>query len=280
MGEIKMPGLPKLTKSEIRFREGLGEKYQRDRITIRCQAVSKNSLRKLRIERGDLELTSDEVWPEGQCVRSAEPGTYLCKYHGGSTVAIEKRGNYAMMGALPVDMQEKIKILQQNPDYINREMQIWEVLAMNAQLYERMDEEAGGGGPDTFERILDGLQMIEGGNIPAGITGIRKAVLSEKGQRELRDEIRINMNLLKELTKVQVSTAKELKTMATTDQVMALVEGVVDDFITIVKDVVGDKTIADRLIDRFVRAVRLRLNARIVNTPDVTEVVDGSVNPE
>ena len=52
--------------------------------------------------------------------------------------------------------------------------------------------------------------------------------------------------------------------MATTDQVMALVEGLADDFIQIVKDVVGDKTIADRLVDRFVRAVKLRLNARIV----------------
>lgn len=269
-----MASAPKMNVSEQRWREAKGQRYCRDGVTIRCQAVSKTNLRKARVEQGNLELTSSDVWPEGQCIFAAEPGTYLCHFHGGSTRAIEKRGSAVMLGMIPIDMREKIEILQQNPDYINREMQIWELLAMNAQLYERMEEL--GGGPDSFEKILDGLAMIEGGNIANGVKGIRDIVLSERSQRELRDELRTNMNLLKEMTKVQVSTAKELKTMATTDQVMNLVEGVVDDFITIVKDIIVDKVTADRLVDRFVRAVRLRLNARI---PTPTEMVDVS-NPE
>lgn len=259
-----MTGVPRLSIAEKRFREGLGKKYQRDGITIRCQAVSKDKMRKLRVERGNLELTPDEAWPEAQCVRTAEPGAFVCHFHGGDSVSIDKRGR--LLGVLPIDLQEKVRILQANPDYINREMQIWEILGMNAQLYEKM--EGLGGGPDSFEKILDGLSMIEGGQIAKGVEGIREIVLSEKSQRELRDELRTNMNLLSGLTKVQVSTAKELKTMATTDQVMNLVEGVVDDFISIVKDLITDRTLADRLVDRFVRSVRLRLNAKIA-TPEV-----------
>jgi len=268
-----MTGVPILGILEKRFREGTGKQYCRDGITRRCQAVSKANLRKMRIERGDLELTSEDVWPEGQCPLAAEPGQFGCNFHGGGSAI--KSGRSVLLDVLPVDLRHKVEILQANPDYINREMQIWEILGMNAQLYEKMGEAGVGGGPDAFEKVLDGLAMIEGGNIPAGVKGIRDAVLSEKSQREIRDEIRINTTLLANLTKVQVSTAKELKTMATTDQVMAMVEGIVDDFITLVKDVVVDKTLADRLVDRFVRAVRLRLNARIA-TPTVEEVVDAA----
>lgn len=267
-----MTGVPKLTTTEKRWRGGSGQQYLRDMVTIRCQAVSKAKLRQFRIERGDLELTTDDVWPEGQCPLAAEPGTFVCKYHGGKSIAPVKGRIFSPM--IPIDMQEKIEILQQNPDYISREMQIWELLAMNAQLYERM--EGLGGGPDSFEKILDGLQMMEGGMIADGIKAIRAIVSSEKSARELRDELRVNMNLLKELTKVQVSTAKELKTMATTDQVMNLVEGLVDDFISIVKEIIVDRTIADRLVDRFVRAVRLRLNVRVANP---VEVID-DISPE
>ena len=272
-----MPSARKMVVTEQRFREGSGHQYLRDGITPRCHAVSKTNLRRLRVERGDLNLTSEDVWPEGQCIQAAEPGAYACRFHGGATLAIERRDNIASHGMIPLDMHEKIKILQQNPDYISREMQIWEVLAMNAQLYEKMEEL--GGGPDSFEKILVGLAMVEGGRIADGIKGIREIVLSEKAQRELRDELRTNMSLLKELTKVQVSTAKELKTMATTDQVMNMVEGIVDDFISIVKEVIGEKVVADRLVDRFVRAVRLRLNTKVVNPLEV-EVIDGSSNSE
>lgn len=248
-----------ISTSEKRFRDGLGERYLRDDITIRCQAVSKTKLRKFRIEKGNMELTSDDAWPEGQCVRAANTGTFLCSLHGGKSVGIVKKN--PTIAILPIDLQEKIQILMENPDYINREMQIWEILAMNAQLYERLGEV--GGGEATFDDIFDCLVMIEGGQIMDGLRRIREILASEKAQREIRDEIRANMSLLKELTRTQVSTAKELRTMATTDQVMALTEGIVDDFITNVKDVVEDKKISDKLIDNFVRAVKLRLNARI-----------------
>lgn len=255
-----MTGVPKLGKLESRFRSGSGEKYLRDGITIRCQAVSKTNLRRIRTEQKNLELTSDDVWPEGQCPFAAIPGSFGCNFHGG-VKALEATGRSVSLGVLPLDLQQKIEILQRNPDYISREMQIWEIIGMNAQLREKEAEL--GGGPETYDAVLWGLSMIEEGQIELGLKAIKEAMLAEKAQREVRDEIRTNIKMLADLTKVQVSTAKELKTMATTDQVMALVEGIVDDFIQIVKDVVGDKTIADRLVDRFVRAVKLRLNARI-----------------
>ncbi len=269
-----MTGVQRLPTLEKRFRDGKGKQYLRDGITIRCQAVSKTNLRRMRVERGDLNLTSDDVWPEGQCPLAAEPGQFGCNFHGGGSAL--KSGRNVALDVIPIDLRQKIEILQQNPDYINREMQIWEILGMNAQLYERMGEL--GGGPDSYEKILDGLNMIANGNQAKGIEAIREIILSEQSQRELRDEIRINTTLLGNLTKIQVSTAKELKTMATTDQVMAMVEGIVDDFITIVKDVIPDKTTADRLVDRFVRAVRLRLNARIA-TPVIEEVVESNGIP-
>lgn len=256
-----MTGVPKLGTLEKRFRDGTGQRYLRDGVTIRCQAVSKGNLRRIRVETGNLELTSDEAWPEGQCEKAAQVGLFGCVFHAGSK-ALAVSGSNISSSILPIDLREKIEILKQNPDYISREAQIWEILGMNAQLYERIEDLSTG--PATLDRVLDGLVMIENGKIDLGVKLIREIIVSEVGQRETRDEIRTNTNLLAQLTKVQVSTAKELKTMATTDQVMALVEGLVDDFIQIVKDVVGDKTIADRLVDRFVRAVKLRLNARIV----------------
>jgi hypothetical protein len=267
-----MTGVPKLGDLERRYRENSGQRYLRDGISIRCQAVSKTNLRRIRVERGDLELTTSDIWPEGQCDKGAVPGTFGCKFHGGKSIVAS--GKSISRGMIPLDLQEKIEILQQNPDYINREFEIWQLLGMNAQLHERMEEL--GGGPDSYEKILVGLNMIRGGDIENGIKGIQKIIESEFSQREIRDELRININLLKELTKVQVSTAKELKTMATTDQVMAMVEGIVDDFITIVKDLVVDRTLADRLVDRFVRAVKLRMNAR-VGTSTLEEVVDGNI---
>lgn len=254
-----MTGVPQLSTTEKRFRDAQGQQYLRDGVTIRCHAVSKGNLRKARIEQGDLDLTSDDIWPEGQCQRAAEPGSFACALHGGKSALAA--GRSVSIGILPYDLQQKIEILQQNPDYISREAEIWQLLGLNAQLYERLEELSTG--PETLYRILDGLAMIENGTIGDGVKHIRRIIQSELAQRETRDEIRINTNLLAQLTKVQVSTAKELKTMATTDQVLAMVEGIVDDFISIVKDVIGDKTLADRLIDRFVRAVKLRLNARI-----------------
>lgn len=257
-----MTGVPQLGTLEKRFREGKGHKYLRDGVTVRCQGVSKTNMRKFRVERGNPELESDDVWPEGQCDKAALPGAFGCIHHGGkSREQALATGKTTSLGLLPFDLQQKIEILQQNPDYINREMEIWQLLGMNAQLYERMEEL--GGGPDSFEKILDGVAMITGGQIQPGVEYIKKVIQSEFAQKELRDELRTNMALLGNMTKIQVSTAKELKTMATTDQVMAMVEGTVDDFIQIVKELVVDQTLANKLIDRYIRATKLRLNARI-----------------
>lgn len=261
-----------LSVSEKRFQEGRGQRYMADGLTVRCQAVSKSSLRKARIIKNNPDLSSDDVWPEGQCVLSAEGGTFLCHFHGGKSLTIRKR---TILDFMPIDLQEKMEVLIANKDYINREQEIYQILALNAQLYERLDE-ISGGGEDTRLEILAGTRMIQDGEIEAGLVRIKEALGSERAQAEVREELRANLQLLQGLTRTQVNTAKELRLMATADQVIALIEGISDDFTRIINKNIGDPDLARRLLSEFVAAVRQRSNARPPAIPGSEDPANGS----
>lgn len=234
---------------------------------VRCHAVSKTYIRRIRIEQNNPDLSSEDIWPDGQCVRAAEAGTFLCYFHGGKSLTIRKR---TILDFMPIDLQEKMEILIENKDYINREQEIYQVLALNAQLYERLDE-ISGGGEDTRQEILIGTRMIKDGQVEAGLSRIQDALGSERAQAEIREELRANFQLLQGLTRTQVNTAKELRLMATADQVIALIEGISDDFTRIISKNVSDPDLARRLLNEFVTAVRQRSNARppvVVNSEE------------
>lgn len=213
----------KMSKSEIRFREGKGAQYMQDGVSVRCQAVSKSYLRDIRLERGDPEISSDDVWPEGQCTKKATPGTFLCIYHGGETPGIERNPIEMFM---PIDLAEKMEVLSRNPDYLNRQSEIYQLLSRNAELYERL---RGYVFPTAVRsRLMNVAALIEENELVKAVSEISSLYDATYDEKEIRAEIRENITLIKNLTSTQVTTAKELKTMATADQVTATLLGIFD----------------------------------------------------
>lgn len=204
-----------MTKSERRWREGKGERYLSDGITIRCQSVTKTHLKKTREETGDPEISSDDVWPEGQCSKSAELGTYLCELHGGKT---PNSAQHPIAMFLPADLAEKMEVLSQNPDYLNRRTEIDLLEGRNAQLYSRLS-----GGRVLNTQIQNELKeidfLIRANELVKALTKLKEVLDTTYDERAIYAEIRENMNLMKGMTTTQVATAKELKTMATADSV-------------------------------------------------------------
>jgi hypothetical protein len=204
-----------MTKSERRWRDGLGERYLNDGVTIRCQSVTKTFLKKMREEEGDPEISSDDVWPVGQCTKSAELGTFLCELHGGKT---PNSAHNPLTMFLPSDLAEKLEILAQNPDYLSRYNEIRLLEGRNAQLYERLS-----GGlvltPVLRQTITEIMALIRENSLVEAMNKLQSMLDTTYDEKAVYAEIRENMNLLKGMTTTQVTTAQVLKTMTTADSV-------------------------------------------------------------
>lgn len=210
-----------ISTSERRFNDGSGERYlSTDPNRVRCQAVSKTKLRLARILQGNPDLDSNDVWPEGQCQKGAEEGTFLCHLHGGLNPNINKK---RVSDYMPLDLRQKYQIFEAHPDLLSRYSEMAQLQARNAQLYERLEEFVIG--QDAWQAINDGVQWIERGETVKGVALIRIALHDTRDEKATWQEIRLNDDLISKLHNIQIATEEKLKTMATIDQVKAIVNG-------------------------------------------------------
>lgn len=233
----------KKSTTELRFLEGRGTRFLTDGETVRCQCVAKGQLDRIRLEEDDPNLEPEDVWPRGQCTHGAVPGTFMCKDHGGNSPDAQRTDPYSF---LPGEMAEKIKILEGNPHILSRQAEIMQLIARNMVLWERIRD--GGIGKNSQIEISKGLSMIESGEVQEGTFKIREILIEMDNEREMFAEIRENMVLLKDMTRTQIGTMKDLKQMISTDQFVILVVDLVKLF---------EEALATHVIDRGIQQLIL-----------------------
>ena len=248
--------------SERRFREGNGERFLVDGVTVRCQAVSKLHLRRLRDKTGDYESPSDAFWPAAQCKMGAVEGTYLCRYHGGKSPQIKPR---SFLESLPIDLAEHFEAMQNDPSYLNRREDIVLLKARRAQLLARLSEEAGT--EEAWAGVVAAYKSLREGDDVEALMILRSALEAHHEDQSVWSEIYQLENRLESLTTTQVKTGKELSLMATTEQVTSLMAGIQEAFLRVVDRFIADEREADKIKSAFVGELR-----RLTNTGNFSTV--------
>jgi hypothetical protein len=237
-----------------------------DGLTVRCQAVSKTKLRRIRVERGldpdDKSVGPDDVWPEAQCERPAFRGKLLCGGkggHGGDSVSVPE---FDMLSFMPVDMQDMLRAVMSNPHLLSRRFEMHQLLARIMLLYKKLaDDEALG---DTSLTIIQqALIDIAKGEVVKGTLAIQIALDKRINERDTYREIFSAMSLLKDMTKTEVSSIKELRGVVTQEQVIALLIGVADDVNKALEEHIDDPRTRQQIAESVDRDTRRRFNASI-----------------
>lgn len=252
-----------MTKQNIgekRFREASGVLYMADGFTIRCQGISKSKLRILREEHEDYTSPADYFWPEAQCPKPAVPNMFVCHFHGGETPSSTPR---TILDVLPIDLAEKMRILQENPDYLNRRVDINLMEARKWQLLEELQQ--GLGGDEAWDDVGEALAMLRRGEMVKAEDTLQKAIKGNKKREEVWNEVYHIENIMRDLTTTQVKTAKDLQQMATYEQVSGLIVGIQSAFEDAVRKYIDDPSIQSYITNYFVGRL-----FRLTNTSPAT----------
>jgi predicted Zn-dependent protease len=243
-----------MTTGEQRFRSGDGQKYMNDGYTVRCQALAKAKVRRLREQYQDTNSPADRFWPEAQCSHPAVPNGFICRLHGGETPSTNPK---TFLDVLPFDLREKMKIIMANPDYISRREDINLMLARRWQLIEELEDYAGSA--EAWGMVSEAIVLLKTGELNQGIALLERASESTRQQKEIWDEVYKVESSIKDLTQTQVRTAKELRQMATTEQVNSLILSIQRVFEKVINHYVLDQTLRGTITRQFVGEL-LRLN--------------------
>lgn len=219
---------------ERRFNEGLGVRYMGDAKTIRCQGNSKNQLRKLRAERNDWESPSEDFWPDAQCSMPAEPGLYVCKFHGGMSRKKEPR---TVLDMVPIALRQKLEMVQDNPNYLDRSSDIYLLEARKLELLERLSDNPGQA--EAWGMVGDALYNLRKGELIQAENLLDEAMQHSDAEKEIWKEITGLAGSQQVIASTQAKVMKDLKLMVTMEQVMYL--------ISVVQRSLGEAT--ERFID-------------------------------
>lgn len=202
-----------MSVTEDRWRAHTGQRYCGDG-RVRCQALAKGKLRRLRARANDWESDSETFWPEAQCMRAAVPGTFACRLHGGLSPAATPRTLEDMM---PLDLAEKYRLIRSNPEYLSRRDEIELLQARVYQLVERLDPDLGHS--TQWDLVESATRSLQQGDPTTALGTLREALQIAQDEQKSWSEIRDIMGSLKDLTNTQIKTIKEMRLMATTEEV-------------------------------------------------------------
>lgn len=208
--------------SEQRFRSGSGIQYCANG-KVRCQAVSVLQVNRWRETYNDYETPIAQLWPECQCGNAAVDGYFVCEFHGG-IVARRTGGIRSFYDVIPVDMREIVDALIENPTYIDRREDIIVMQAMVWDLLQTLGTKVGSA--EAWSMVREAHIALKNGDEATAAMLLDSALSAEEDKRDIRAEIRDTEKVLKDLTKTQVSTAKELRLMATSEQILALLNNI------------------------------------------------------
>lgn len=220
--------------TEERFREGSGEKFTATG-NVRCQALSVSQINKWREEFDDYTTPIEALWPECQCIHSAVEGYYVCRFHGGRAVKAKPR---KITDVVPIDMREKLEIILDNPMLISRHE---DIALVQARIWQLMEELEGERGEEAWGYVSEALTELNRGNDARSRSLMIDALKHKENRKDILNEFYKAENVLKDLTRTQVSTMKDLQAMATVEQVSSLVNSMIQIIIEGADKYIEDK---------------------------------------
>lgn len=237
--------------SERRFLKGIGERFLKNG-KIRCQAVTRGAMRSIRAEQGP-DVRAKDFFPEYQCHRPAVAGMYVCKYHGGGSTG-DARTLMSQVRNITKYLNKNLadKYLESFSDdqLFNQRTNVSLVNARNMQLLEDMQA----GGLTTTERLKalrKGLKLLDEGEVVAGAATIRNVVESLTEEKSAWDEIRKNVEVIKDLSNAEMTRRKEMRQYLTAEQVVAKL----DEFTNRVLDAIEKQVDNPQIIEGIYREI-------------------------
>lgn len=234
-----------------------------DGITVRCQAVAKSKLERLREESGNPNLTPDEAWPMAQCEHAAVPGKLVCGGrggHGGGSMSVP---TYSMVDFMPADMKAMMQEVIKNPQLLSRRFEIAQLISRIMVLYDRLNKNESLGGSFTLLTLQEAVRQIEDGEVKNGLVKLKEIVESRTIERETYNDIFTAMSLLKDMTKTEMGSIKEMKQIVTLDQMIALVSGIADTLTQALEKYVNDEHTRQLVSGDVARSIGRRINSGI-----------------
>lgn len=232
-------------KAQRRFIEGKGQRYTGGG-KIRCQAVGRTKLRRMRAERNNPDLKSDDVWPEGQCVFAARPGYYVCRYHGGGKVGgaapgrpKEKMEEKGLTKYIKKSLGQMYQEYAADPTLFDQRQNAALLSARNAELLQDLASSAMVDA-NNFKTLVKATDEIKSGNVTKGVALLDGLIAKVSKEREAWNEIRQNISAVKDLTNAEMSRLKEMRHMLTADQVISKFDRFADVVLRAVDQYVDD----------------------------------------
>lgn len=224
--------------TEKRFRENSGVRFLKNG-EIRCHALAKNKVRKWREHFDDYDTPSEDLWPECQCEKAAVPGHYACHFHGGDAVSTVNPPK-TILDAMPIDLSEKFKVLMETPHYISRKNDILLIQSRQWELLEELKYEAGT--EEAWGMVHEALVYVKKEDAVNARDLLERALRTTSRKEEIWKELYKVEGVLQDLTRVQTNTAKEMRLMATTEQVGALFANILSLIIQGANQYIDDST--------------------------------------
>lgn len=266
----------RISDSERRFREGKGERYMSDGITVRCQAVAKSKLDMIRQRENNPDLTPEDVWPEAQCEHPALPKKLLCGGRGGHGGGSSSVPEYDFTSFMPADMAEMLQAVMANPHLLSRRFEMQQIISRILLLYQKMrDKESLG--QTAISLIQDGLNDIAASEIAKGMGKIQIALNDAINERDTYDEIFKAMNLLQTMTRTEIQSMKETRQMLTFDVVLAIMNGIADGLNVALEKYVDDPKSRELVAGYVATDITRRLNTGIGRVlPAVDQTIEAT----
>lgn len=208
-----------MSKPEQRFNDNTGERFLKNG-KIRCHGLSKSKIRQWREKYNDYDTPSDDLWPECQCENSAETNQFVCRFHGGLTPRTVSAPR-TILDVMPIDMADKYRALMDSPDYMSRKEDINLLQVRRNMLLEELQQQADS--EEVWGMITDAVVYLRKGDSLNALKFLEEAIKTSDSKEKVWNEIHKTEKLLGDMTTTQMKTMKDLQSMATAEQVSALI---------------------------------------------------------
>lgn len=259
--------------TEKRFREASGATHTEGGL-VRCQGLSNRKVNKWRAEHNDFETPNEKLWPECQCPNPAAVGFFVCKFHGANTHN-QRRKTRTFEDLVPTDLRDMIETVTSDPNYMSRRTDIILLQARKAQLLDRLKQEVGL--TEAWESVRLAELALKADDKDQAQELLENALNAGINDRNIWQEIYQIDRGLRDLTTTQMKTAKELKLMATAEQMSQLVASVYELIMSGAEKYIADDKAYMQFMTMISKGIQRLANFQQEQyaLPEGLEIVDG-----
>lgn len=257
--------------SEKRFREGTGVKFLANG-NIRCQGMSARRITRWRKEHNDYTTPNDDLWPECQCANPAITGFFVCRSHGANN-ANQRRKQRTVLDLVPVDLRELYEIVSTDANYMNRQHDIVLLQSRKAQLLDRLRQEIGT--DEAWKKVQRAEIALMNDNTDEAKELLESALNGSMSDKHVWQEIYQIDRGLERLTSTQMKTAKELKLMATAEQMSQLVAAIYELIISGAEKYITDDIAYNKFMMMISAGIQRLANLQETHALPTGDVING-----